>query len=129
MEKDFDQWNGAKKIIHLVNEYKLYHEREVWWCSLGVNIGFEEDGKGPKSIRPILIIKGFSREVLLCIPLTTKLKEGKYYTDISLGDGLKRKVILSQLRLIDTKRLQEKIFRIDNDQFKQIKQNIIRLIE
>ena len=100
----------------------------ICWCSLGINIGFEQDGKGEKSIRPVLIIKGFSQDVLLCIPLTTKLKEGKYYADIVLGDGIKRKVILSQLRLIDTKRLQEKICRVDSFQFQVIKQKIIHII-
>jgi hypothetical protein len=39
-----------------------------------------------------------------------------------------REVILSQLRLIDTKRLQEKICRIDAVQFVSIKQKIIRMI-
>ena len=45
MEKDFDKWNESKKVIHHNNEDKFYHEREVWWCSLGINIGFEQDGK------------------------------------------------------------------------------------
>jgi mRNA interferase MazF len=129
VKKDFDQWNSNKKIIHLKNESKLYHEREVWWCSLGVNVGFEEDGKGKEFSRPILIIKGFSKDVFLCIPLTTKIKEGKYYQDIYLQDQIKRKVILSQLRIIDTRRLHEKICRIDNLQFKSIKQKIIQMIE
>jgi mRNA interferase MazF len=129
MEKDFDKWNGKKKIIHFTNENKLYHEREVWWCSLGTNIGFEEDGKGKYFTRPILVIKGFSKDVFLCIPLTTRLKEGVYYSDIYLEDGIKRKVILSQLRVVDTKRLHEKVCRIDSAQFQVIKQKIIQMIE
>jgi mRNA interferase MazF len=127
--KDFDQWSKNKKRIHINNENKLYCEREVWWCSLGINIGFEQDGKGEDFSRPILIIKGFSKDVLLCIPLTTKLKEGKYYHDIDLGDGLARKVILSQIRLIDSKRLEEKICTVNETQFKMIKQKIIQFLE
>lgn len=128
MEKDFDKWNKSKKIIHYNNEVKFYHEREVWWCSLGINIGFEQDGKGEDFSRPILIIKGFSKDVFLCIPLTTKLKNGKFYQNIDLGDKIIRKVILSQIRLIDSKRLENKICTIDGTQFKIIKQKIIRLI-
>lgn len=128
MQKDFDKWNKNKKQIHINNENKFYCEREVWWCSLGINIGFEQDGKGEDFSRPILVIKGFSKDVLLCIPLTTKLKEGIYYSDIDLGDGIKRKVILSQIRLIDSKRLEEKICTIDEIQFNVIKQKIIQLI-
>lgn len=129
MKKDFNNWNRQKTNLHDVGESKLYHEREVWWCSLGLNIGFEQDGKGEDFSRPILIIKGFSRDVFLCVPLTTKNKEGKYYCDIVLEDKLSRKVILSQIRLVDSKRLQEKICRIDRLQFAYIKQNIIRIIE
>lgn len=46
MEKDFDQWNNQKKRIHTEGENKLYHQRQVWWCSLGMNVGFEQDGVG-----------------------------------------------------------------------------------
>ncbi|MEI6528427.1 MAG: type II toxin-antitoxin system PemK/MazF family toxin [bacterium] len=128
MQKDFDKWNESKKVIHHKNEDKFYHEREVWWCSLGINIGFEQDGKGEEFSRPILIIKGFSKNVFLCVPLTTKLKQGKFYQDIDLGDKIIRKVILSQIRLIDSKRLENKICTIDELQFQTIKQKITRLI-
>ena len=107
----------------------FYHEREVWWCALGLNVGFEQDGKGEDFSRPVLVIKGFSKNILLCIPLTTKPKEGKYYHDINLGDGLARKVILSQIRLIDSKRLEEKICTLDEIQFGSIKQKIIQFFE
>lgn len=128
MKKDFDSWNEKKKLLNN-SDVSFYHERDVWWCSLGINVGFEQDGKGEDFSRPVLVIKGFSKNVLLCIPLTTKLKEGKYYHDISLGDEIKRKVILSQIRLIDSKRFEEKICTIDEIQFNAIKQKIIRLIE
>ena len=95
---------------------------------MGINIGFEQDGKGEKFSRPVLVIKGFSKNVFLCVPLTTKLKEGKYYNDIILNDGVKRKVILSQIRLVDSKRLIEKVCTIDEMQFKIIKQKITQLI-
>ncbi|OHA46307.1 MAG: hypothetical protein A2541_02635 [Candidatus Taylorbacteria bacterium RIFOXYD2_FULL_36_9] len=128
MQKDFDKWNNQKKLINNL-ENLFYHEREVWWCHLGINVGFEQDGKGKNFLRPILIIKGFSKNVLLCVPLTTKLKEGKYYSQIILSDGLPRMVILSQIKMIDSKRLREKICMISEDQFKIIKQKIIHLIE
>ncbi len=131
MQKDFDSWNKIKKTIDINNNDSapFYNEREVWWCSLGLNIGFEQDGKGKDYARPILVIKGFSKQVLLCLPLTTKQKEGKYYSNVDLKDGIQRKVILSQIRLIDSKRLQEKISTLDEIQFKEIKQKIIRLLE
>jgi len=43
--KDFDSWFRKKSEIENQSERPNYHEREVWWCSLGMNIGFEQDGK------------------------------------------------------------------------------------
>ncbi len=127
--KDFRDWYKLKSEINNLNKEPFYHEREVWWCSLGLNVGFEQDGKEKDYSRPILVVKGFSKNVLLCVPLTTKLKEGKYYHEINLKDGVLRKVILSQIRLIDSKRLQEKIITLDKIQFVSIKKAIIRLLE
>ncbi|MDK2948964.1 MAG: hypothetical protein PWQ56_129 [Patescibacteria group bacterium] len=45
MEKSFDEWNEDKKKLNKLNSKFFLHEREVWWCSLGVNIGYEADGK------------------------------------------------------------------------------------
>ncbi|MFH1170496.1 MAG: hypothetical protein V1704_02965 [Candidatus Vogelbacteria bacterium] len=44
MKKDFDQWNERKKGLHNRDRVPFYHEREIWWCALGVNIGSEQDG-------------------------------------------------------------------------------------
>lgn len=41
MKKDFQKWHILKRGIHNDKERRFYHEREVWWCSLGENIGFE----------------------------------------------------------------------------------------
>ena len=92
-------------------------------------MGFEMDGKGQKFTRPVLVLKGFSREVCLCLPLTTKEKKEKFYCGIDLGDGLPRVVILSQIRLLDTKRLVERIATISEQNYKEIKQATIHLIE
>ena len=45
MQKDFDKWNSLKKIFEKENRELFAHPREVWWCSLGVNLGAEIDGK------------------------------------------------------------------------------------
>ena len=45
-KKDFDTWNGLKKSIECKQGGEAYaYPREVWWCSLGVNLGVEIDGK------------------------------------------------------------------------------------
>jgi mRNA-degrading endonuclease toxin of MazEF toxin-antitoxin module len=121
MQKDFDIWNGNKKIIHLKNENKLYHERQVWWCSLGLNIGSEQDGAGVDFNRPVLILKGLSRETCLVIPLTTSSK--KHHTRVQLGvvDGKFASALLSQVRVVDTKRFVYKIGFIDQAIFNNVR--------
>ena len=101
MQKDFDSWNKNKKRIHAENENKLYHEREVWWCSLGVNVGFEQDGTGVDNERPVLILKGFSKQVCLVMPLTTSEKKNPYHASLGKVDGRNAFAIISQIRLID----------------------------
>ena len=121
MQKDFDTWNKNKKHIHSKNENKLYHEREVWWCSLGVNIGFEQDGTGSGGERPVLILKGFSKQVCLIIPLTTSEKKNPYHVSLGKVSDRNAFAIISQIRLIDTKRLINKIGFVEQKIFEKIR--------
>ncbi len=105
--KDFDAWNIIKKKYDEKDReiIKVFcHEREIWWISLGLNIGDEEDGKGALFERPILVIKKFNNNIFWGCSLSTKIKDqNKYYHKIDTKEGI-RSVIISQLRLYDTKR-------------------------
>jgi len=129
MNKDFQKWHNQKQYIHENGSRVFYHEREVWWCRLGLNVGFEQDGKGDKFSRPVLVLKGFSKEVFWAVPITTSNKSGKYYINLDLGDKVERKAIISQIRLVDTKRLLNKIATLNEYDFLNIKKAIIQLIE
>lgn len=125
MEKDFDGWNEEKKKANANEEYlPLYHQREVRWCRLGVNVGFEQDGTGKGFSRPVLILKGFSRRVCLVVPLTTSKKRNRYYIPIGDVGGEKAAAIISQLRLIDTRRLDQHIDTLDTEIFKRIQKAV-----
>ena len=88
MKKDFDNWNIRKKETNSDNDYlPLYHSRQIRWCRLGVNVGYEQDGTGKDFSRPVLILKGFSRHVCLVVPLTTSVKKNKYHVFIGTIDG------------------------------------------
>lgn len=121
MQKDFDTWNEKKKDIHENMEIKLYHEREVWWCALGTNVGFEQDGTGKNGERPVLILKGFSKHVCVVLPLTTSVKRNPYHYSLGKIDGREAFAITSQIRLIDTKRLVNKICFIEKALFESIR--------
>lgn len=124
MLKDFDTWNERKKDIHIKSENKLYHAREIWWCLLGVNVGFEQDGTGEVNERPVLILKGFSKNVCIIIPLTTSIKKNPYHVALGKVDEKDAFAIISQIRLIDTKRLINKVGTLDEIIFEEIRKAI-----
>ena len=88
---------------------------------MGVNVGDEQDGTGKHFDRPVLVIKGFNEHVFLGVALTGKRKIGKYYFFIGEIGGRDASAILSQVRIIDTKRLLKKITTLDEELFVSIK--------
>ena len=135
MEKDFQKWMEKKAKIHNDKIRPFFHEREIWFSSLGENIGFEQDGSGEKFMRPVLVLRKFNNEVIWILPLTRTEKTGKYYFRISSVDsvdnagGRSSVAILSQIRLLDAKRLQYKIGVVKEDEFAKIKEALIALLK
>jgi|SRR3989344_2851403 len=127
MQKDFDAWNKRKKEID-AEKPNFYHEKEIRWCSLGVNVGFEQDGTNKAYKRPVLIIRGFSRHVCLVVPLTTSTKKNPYHTSVGIVEDVEAFAILSQIRLIDTKRLHARLAVLDRKKFNEIKKAIKDLL-
>lgn len=129
MRKNFKVWHSEKSILHDDKIRPFFHEREVWFSSLGLNIGFEQDGRGEQFLRPVIILKKFNNEVFWCIPLTKNKKKGKYYFQFQINENAISTAILSQIRLIDSKRLQYKIGDIKEDDFVELKRKITQLLE
>jgi len=74
MHKDFEKWNQLKQRLDAIKNPPFFNEREIWWCSIGINIGYEVYGKGTLFTRPVLIIKKRSANTFIGIPMSTKLK-------------------------------------------------------
>ena len=121
MEKDFDSWNIKKQQIDSDVPRIFCHSREIWWCSLGINVGFEQDGTGEYFDRPVIVIRAFSRNLFWGVALTTKEKNGEFYFSIGQVEGKNATAILSQIRLIDTKRLIRKGGVLDEETFEKLK--------
>ena len=109
---DFDLWNILKqKIDARKNSYAPYaKEGDVWMTSLGQNIGFEETGKGVNFHRPVLVVRKFSNDMVWICPLSSKQKKLHFYYNFIDPYKQRNAVILAQLRLISTKRLNRKIY-------------------
>ena len=128
MFEDFFSWSVQK--IHIESSQRSlpnFHEQEIWWCSIGVNIGDEQDGKNKFYERPVLILKKFNKRIAWVLPLTSKKKEGPYYHVITYDNKIAT-VILSQLRLVSVKRFRRKLSRVSTIQMTEVKNKIIRII-
>ena len=126
MEKDFDHWNELKKEVNSGEVLPLYHAREIWWAHLGVNVGYEQDGTGASYQRPVLIIRGLSPYVCLVVPLTTSKKRDRFY--ITAVEGKRAAAIVSQIRLIDPRRLINKVGTLERALFDPIRKAARKLL-
>ncbi|HIP34066.1 MAG TPA: type II toxin-antitoxin system PemK/MazF family toxin [Bacteroidia bacterium] len=116
-----------KKNIDFNDRNILTSHRQIWWTSVGLNVGDEEDGKNDNFERPVLVIKTFNRRIFLGIPITSQKKENKYYFEIEYH-GKKYYLILSQIKLFSNKRLLRKITKIDSEIFIEIKKSLKEII-
>ena len=126
--KDFNTWNSKKILINDKRNSPFFHQREIWFCSLGLNVGFEQDGKGNDFQRPVVIIKKFNNEVFWAIPLSKTKRRGKYYFDFPFDSNTTSVAILSQIRLIDARRLSRKIGDLDEVNFQTLIEKLKALL-
>ncbi len=103
MIKDFTDWHGVKTEIQQRNP-PTFREREIWWCNLGLNVGDETDGKHEHFMRPVLVLRKFNSRNFLAIPISTKHKDNPYYFRFHFHGGV-RSAMLSQVRMMDARRL------------------------
>lgn len=127
--KNFDEWNKEKKNLENIGHDTLvFHEREIWWCSIGVNLGDEQDGKNELFERPVLILKKFNNKIAWVLPMSAKSKEGLYYHLLN-HNGNTFTVILSQIRLVSVKRFRRFIRKISPHQFSIVQDKLINFIK
>ena len=119
--KDFDRWNEKKKQTDgkSIDRDLFLHEREVWWCAIGVNIGVEIDGKHDDFKRPVLLIMKFNGLMFWGIPLTPKAKENPYIVKAEHSKGVSY-ANFSQLRLWSSKRVLRKVGVISEESFAEV---------
>jgi mRNA interferase MazF len=127
--KDFCNWHNLKiNIDSKIEEKRLFFkEAEVWWVHLGLNIGFEMNGKDKDFRRPVVIIKKYNRFSFLALPLTTVKKESKYSFCVGKVSGKDAYANLSQLRSVDSKRLVRKVGFIRKEQLYNLKKKLVEI--
>src|SRR3989344_2862616 len=106
--KDFDRWNPKKKGIDPADRLVDFHEREIWWCSIGVNIGSEQHSQTEDFSRPVIVVKKFTRSVFWGIPPTTRLKSVNFRFRVKINN-VENDALILQMRVYDGRRLVRKI--------------------
>jgi len=130
MKKDYTNWHKIKTDVNDLENRVFFHEREIWFCYIGANIGFEQDGDKKEYLRPVLVLKKFNNEIFWGIPLTksNKVKDNKYYYSFSFIKNIISLAILSQIRLIDAKRLIRKVGDMKEEDFENAKKKLKELL-
>lgn len=125
-----DEWNIIKKQIDSKTFKQKAGIQRIYWVNVGQNVGNEVYGKSEIFTRPVLIIKTFYNHTFLGVPLTSKFKHkrGKLYHKFIDSKGRIQTALLGQIRIFDTKRLETYISKIDDKNFKQIKEKIKRYV-
>jgi mRNA interferase MazF len=129
-EEIYDKWNEVKKKINreVLPVNFFLREREVWWCSLGMNIGVEANGKNDVFERPLLILKVFNKNMIWGLPITSTLKNSYFYYGLKFNDEY-RSVNITQIRVVSSKRLLRKVDVITEEDFSNITKLLISILE
>lgn len=126
--KDFVSWTIVKMRLEEGVDPPYFYEREIWWASIGHNIGYEEDGKGTEFGRPIVVLCKFNQHLFWGIPLTTVERHGKYYKYFPYSSERNSTALLSQLKAYDSKRLVNKWGVMNELDFEDMKKRIIKIL-
>src|ERR1700722_3925220 len=108
MSKDFQKWHELKSKIEDERQSPLFREGEIWWCSVGMNVGVEEDGKNDFFERPVLVFRKFNKDMFWGLPMASRAIRSNYDYSISFH-GQESTILISQMRVLSAKRLLRRI--------------------
>jgi mRNA interferase MazF len=125
--KRFFEWFGLKQRLHNISHSPpLVAERDIWWASIGENVGSEINGKSVLFSRPVIVLKKLSHGFYFVIPTTTQVREGSWYVPFR-QQGKDMLACLHQARAIDFRRLSSRLGKVDGDDFERVKDGFRKL--
>lgn len=122
----FRDWFKLKIILWNKPNNIIFKQGDIWWCSLGINIGEEIYGKGIKFTRPVLIFRKLTSNSFLGLPLTSQERNGNWYVEI-FAHGARSWVMLNQARILDKKRLTSRLTTLEDVDFKKVRDGFLNL--
>lgn len=128
-QSKYQSWFPQKMQLDRRTGVASYGQREVWWCQLGVNIGYEIYGHGQAFTRPVLVLQKYSRFTFLAAPLSTAAPKTQLHVPVTIA-GRQGIVRLDQLRTLDARRLVGKrLAKMSPLAFANIQQTVRRQFE
>jgi mRNA interferase MazF len=119
--KDFDNWIKLKKNLDgNIQRPPYVSEGDIWWVSIGENVGSEIGGKSKLFSRPAIIFRKLAHGFYFVIPTTTQKRKGNWYA-LFKHKGRSGVAGLHQARTIDYRRLSSKLGTLDANDFDNIK--------
>lgn len=130
MEKDYNSWHVLKKYLEKkdVGNFLYFKQKEIWMCSLGLNIGSEQDGNSRGFSRPVVVFRLCSPNTFLGIPITSQKHIGSYQYKFNLG-GIDQFAKLSQIRTLSSKRLERKLATLPDFMYEELRQKLYVFIK
>jgi len=134
IENKFQEWCKIKEKISKKEIEFFIHEWEIRWINMWKNVWFEQDWKWNEFLRPVLILRIYSKYLFLWIPLTTQIKDWNYFYNFKYKNKIEFDkienvdAILIQARSFSKKRLVRYIWKIWNIDLLQIKNELRKLI-
>lgn len=125
--KNYRKWMGVKKSLNSKVKIREINEGDVVWVGIGENVGVEIDGKSDKYSRPVIVLKKHSKYCFTGVPLTSRTHVGSWYMQFEF-QGKIQTAVLVQTRLIDTRRVYNRMGKLSKSDYNRVKLAYIRFI-
>jgi len=116
----YDEWNGLKKRLNNKKEIITFYQGNIYFMSIGKNIGNESYGKNDMFLRPVLVYRKLSKTTFVGIPLTSSKKEGSYYFSFNYKQNKTSTAMLNQMRVFDIRRSEYLSGKINKNTYKNL---------
>ena len=124
----YDGWNSLKKKLNSRKHNFYIKQGDIYFLSIGQNIGYEAYGKDELFLRPVLVFKKLNRYTFIGIPLTSKTKIGSHFFSFKYKKDKLSTAQISQMRMFDIKRIEYRSGRISNTDFSKLKDKVSELL-
>jgi len=125
----FDSWNKLKKRLHHKEKIIEFYQGNIYFMSIGKNIGHEVYGKEELFLRPVLVYKKLTKTTFLGIPLTSQKKEGSFFFQFSYKKDKTSVAMLHQMRVFDIRRSEYLSGKINKNTYKNLEKKVTEFLQ